>query len=124
MIHKKGDESTDISETKDNVSDSVTDKKLKLRKKKLRNEDNNTDLTCNQCSKVLENQTRLADHMAFHDDARPFPCNECSKAFKSISNLRQHMLIHSIAESKHVCDICLKSFSRGFGLRMHKRTHG
>merc|ERR1719319_1181668 len=130
MIHKKGDQSTVISETKDTASDNVSDKKLKLRRKggklstkKLRNEDNNTDLTCNQCSKVLENQTRLADHMAFHDDARPFPCKECSKAFKSISNLRQHMLIHSIAESKHVCDVCLKSFSRGFGLRMHKRTH-
>merc|ERR1712129_75822 len=81
--------------------------------------ENNNDLECDICSKVLSSRWRLAQHKKLHENKRDFKCTLCPSAFITKHNLRQHLMnLHGI--NPWPCSQCNQSFRRKCDLMDHQ----
>jgi hypothetical protein len=56
--------------------------------------------TCNICSRIFhckrtDIRNRIEQHMAVHDESRPWRCFVCENAFKKKHHLQRHMTRHA-----------------------------
>lgn len=78
------------------------------------------------CKRKFFDRTRLVDHLHCHLNPDHFKCAECGKAMSDRISFDSHMLrVHKPEEvvKQHCCDICGKSFTEAYVLRIHKLTH-
>ncbi|KAM7344983.1 uncharacterized protein ACRADG_011483 [Cochliomyia hominivorax] len=78
------------------------------------------------CKRKFFDRTRLVDHLHCHLNPDHFKCAECGKAMSDRISFDSHMLrVHKPSEvvKQHCCDICGKSFTEAYVLRIHKLTH-
>lgn len=78
------------------------------------------------CKRKFFDRTRLVDHLHCHLNPDHFKCAECGKAMSDRISFDSHMLrVHRANEvvKQHSCDVCGKSFTEAYVLRIHKLTH-
>ncbi|KAI8128867.1 Cap-specific mRNA (nucleoside-2'-O-)-methyltransferase 2 [Lucilia cuprina] len=80
------------------------------------------------CKRKFFDRTRLVDHLHCHLNPDHFKCNECGKAMSDRISFDSHMLrVHRASAyevvKQHCCDVCGKSFTEAYVLRIHKLTH-
>ncbi|XP_068135937.1 zinc finger protein ZFP2-like isoform X2 [Hyperolius riggenbachi] len=103
---------------------------------------------CPDCGKGFSRGDYLKSHRRLHTEENPYKCTECDGRFPDKLALRQHrqtqhnqldrrlkevklMLkqdpscLMPILSSKteHVCEVCNKSFSKAYNLKVHQRIH-
>lgn len=77
---------------------------------------------CNQCGKSFARRLYLTNHIATHNQDKPFSCVTCGKCFRQSINLTNHQRIHT-GEKPHICTVCSKAFTQISNLTNHFRTH-
>jgi KRAB domain-containing zinc finger protein len=60
--------------------------------------------------------------MLVHTGGKPHTCNMCDKSFTEAWYLKLHRLVHT-GEKPHSCNVCGKSFAWTASLRKHKSIH-
>ncbi|XP_075057150.1 uncharacterized protein LOC142143315 isoform X1 [Mixophyes fleayi] len=100
---------------------------------------------CRDCGKGFSRADYLKSHRRLHTEENPFKCPDCDKSFPEKTILRKHLRIQHnkldrrLKEVKrllqqdticnlpttrvHVCDVCEKSFSKSYNLKVHQRIH-
>ncbi|XP_044728187.1 gastrula zinc finger protein XlCGF8.2DB-like [Chrysoperla carnea] len=101
-------------------SDLVPSTKLKLKRVKLKDTDNQTFL-CDKCGKCYKTKYQLISHLKSHNNDKPFKCDECSKTYKNPA-VHRHKLIHN-GIKPFVCEICGNKFRLQGMLTMHSLIH-
>ncbi|RZB41556.1 oocyte zinc finger protein XlCOF6 [Asbolus verrucosus] len=83
-------------------------------------------LTCPMCNQFKSNSAvRVINHMAIHNEEKPFICTSCGKRFKQLNQLRNHELIHKSPEevpncySRKQCEFCDRYFANSKCLKKH-----
>ncbi|KAJ8925191.1 hypothetical protein NQ315_001377, partial [Exocentrus adspersus] len=83
-------------------------------------------LTCPMCSNFKSNSSvRVLNHMATHDEERPFLCSDCGKGFKTMVQLKNHEVTHKKPEDMpnwsvmRRCTICERFFANSKCLKKH-----
>ncbi|XP_062548632.1 zinc finger protein 808-like [Armigeres subalbatus] len=122
------DDDTDYSESASGVNHSEQGKE---------GSDDEEQLQCDLCDKVLESKKRLQDHKRNKHRPKNNPCLICGKPFIMKSSMEHHMRIHrpkvkrkrtKPSDEEHrpfKCDVCEKAFKIRRNLIYHKKyIHG
>ncbi|XP_063807169.1 gastrula zinc finger protein xLCGF3.1-like [Pseudophryne corroboree] len=100
---------------------------------------------CRDCGKGFSRADYLKSHRRLHTEENPFKCPDCEKSFPDKATLRTHLRnVHNrldrrlkevkqmlrqdascnvAAKRVHVCDVCDKTFSKSYNLKVHQRIH-
>ncbi|KAM5127458.1 uncharacterized protein ACMZJ9_020618 [Mantella aurantiaca] len=103
---------------------------------------------CQDCGKGFSRGDYLKSHRRLHTEQNPYRCPECESHFPDKPTLKQHRkdqhnrLDRRLKEVKlllqqdpscplpvlanksgHVCDVCKKSFTKSYNLKVHQRIH-
>ncbi|CAH2003426.1 unnamed protein product [Acanthoscelides obtectus] len=87
-------------------------------------------LVCPMCNKFKSNTSmRMLNHMATHDDEKPFLCSECGNGFKTLTQVKNHEILHRKPDeelpnwytAKH-CTICNKYFAHSKSYKKHVQS--
>jgi KRAB domain-containing zinc finger protein len=80
-----------------------------------------TPFYCRYCHFVVQDSTRLQEHM---QSLHPFICLQCNKAFATKSGMSKHeKKHHGEVEDLVQCHICLQRFVHDSELRHHMIRH-
>lgn len=79
---------------------------------------------CENCGKIFEYPSNLANHVKSHTDERPFVCKwpSCFKKFKHKYDFNRHMLVHN-GEKNFKCDYCEYKTAIKSHLKNHIKVH-
>ncbi|KAJ8951333.1 hypothetical protein NQ318_009267 [Aromia moschata] len=77
--------------------------------------------SCDICKKGFMRKEYLEAHVNNHKGLKNFGCTICDKKFVSQKNLDSHFKYHEGTVKKNSCNICGKTFSKGF--EEHLRVH-
>ena len=77
---------------------------------------------CSKCPKTFTTHQNLLKHLEKHER---FPCPTCDKTFSSPYILTKHIdRIHlKLPQNLYTCEICGKTSTSSFNLKIHKRIH-
>ncbi|XP_018418731.1 PREDICTED: zinc finger protein 2 homolog [Nanorana parkeri] len=103
---------------------------------------------CQDCGKGFSRGDYLKSHRRLHTEENPYKCPECTSHFPDKLTLKRHRQEHHnrldrrLKEVKlllqqdpscplpvlatnncHVCDVCKKSFTKSYNLKVHQRIH-
>ncbi|XP_050528063.1 zinc finger protein 681-like [Daktulosphaira vitifoliae] len=87
-----------------------------------RENENELQYKCEECSKMFEHVSSLELHKRMHNEGRPHECQVCHQRFKQTGHLKLHEKVHT-REKYHKCEICHKSYSRAADLKRHRSVH-
>ncbi|EFA00438.1 oocyte zinc finger protein XlCOF6 [Tribolium castaneum] len=83
-------------------------------------------LTCPMCNEFKSySSVRVMNHMAIHNEEKPFVCTSCGKAFKQLNQLRNHEIIHKAPDevpdsfTTKQCEFCDRFFANSKCLKKH-----
>lgn len=89
----------------------------------------NESFKCEICEEHFSSQCSYNTHVNIHSKnknnilKKSFTCKFCGKHFNDQSNCNRHTKIHFQTNNKLNCDICKKTFSGKYGLKVHMRMH-
>lgn len=81
------------------------------------------ECTIEGCSKKFSRSSFLKQHIKRdHESLRDYTCLECDKSYKQKSHLDRHVQA-THQNIRHECNLCEKSFSKSWSLKMHQFSH-
>lgn len=83
---------------------------------------NHNRFACDICHKRSKCISSLKRHMLTHADDKPNLCNVCGKTFCRGYRIEDHLHTHS-PEKAFECGVCDKSFAKSYNLKLHEKTH-
>ncbi|XP_072933816.1 uncharacterized protein [Epargyreus clarus] len=94
-----------------------------IKSKKILPTDKSKLHECTICHKKYSSRTLLAEHMNFHNGAKPYTCEVCNKSFASKYTHQSHLKTHLDRPRPFKCKQCGKSFFTQQNLTQHEKTH-
>ncbi len=79
------------------------------------------NLACSKCSKVLSSKRCLNRHLATHFGHFKYYCEECRKGYQNKCDYDQHMSKHE--GRTFPCELCSKRFANKKTLHAHQAEH-
>ena len=82
----------------------------------------NQKFVCQKCKKSFVTTSSLNRHISFAHEKTALKCTGCDKQFRSNFELRRHIDSVHEKKKKHLCIICVKSFSTLQRFQSHEKT--